>query len=195
MVWWLHGQRVFPAALDITFVMHVYDILPCCLFCRYVREGSDRTRGDDITKFLSVELDATEARIRKLLQRHPYWCHVPLMTVRDTLDFLLNRGFTREQILCSIHALLYSRSVTQECWCTFVAGLFRVLNLSQNSGQKPFSSLMALRRHNTKSHPLTWCTAGLFMQSFKRMCMCICINMVVWYRQFSNLWLSHRVAQ
>lgn len=83
---------------------------PQAYFDRYVREGSDRTRGDDITKFLAVELDATETRIRKLLQRHPYWCYVPLMTVRDTMDFLLNRGFTRDQILYSIHALLYSRS-------------------------------------------------------------------------------------
>jgi hypothetical protein len=99
-----------------TFVIHVYDTLRCYLFCRYVREGSDRTRGDDITKFLSVELDTTENRIRKLLQRHPYWCHVPLMTVRDTMDFLLKRGFTKDQILFSIHAVLYSRLVVQGCW-------------------------------------------------------------------------------
>jgi hypothetical protein len=62
-----------------------------------------------------MELDASEVKIRKLLHRHPYWCHVPLVTVRDTLDFLLNRGFTRCHILFNIHALLYSRSVMQAC--------------------------------------------------------------------------------
>jgi len=107
-----------------TFIMRVYDTLRCYLFCRYVREGSDRTRGDDITKFLSVELDTTEARIRKLLQRHPYWCSVPLMTVRDTMDFLLNRGFTRDQILFSIHAVLYSRFVIQGCCYTICSRPF-----------------------------------------------------------------------
>jgi hypothetical protein len=35
--------------------------------------------------------------------------------VRDTLHFLLNRGFTRHHILFNIHALLYSRSVMQAC--------------------------------------------------------------------------------
>ncbi|PNF22607.1 hypothetical protein B7P43_G10864 [Cryptotermes secundus] len=84
---------------------------PQAHFDRYVREGSDRTRGVDMTKFLSLELDASEVKIRKLLARHPYWCHVPLVTVRDTLDFLLNRGFTKCHILFNIHALLYSRSV------------------------------------------------------------------------------------
>ena len=118
-------QGFFLLFQTSTFIVHVYDILRCNLFCRYVREGSDRTRGDDITKFLAVELDATETRIRKLLQRHPYWCYVPLMTVRDTMDFLLNRGFTRDQILYSIHALLYSRSVIQECLCTICSRPFQ----------------------------------------------------------------------
>jgi hypothetical protein len=80
-------------------------------FHRYVREGSDRTRGNDIIKFLSLELDASELKIRNLLHRHPYWCHVPLVTVRDTFDYLLSKGFTRCHILFNIHALLYSRSV------------------------------------------------------------------------------------
>jgi len=111
----MEKQRISPLFQTSTFIMHVCDTLRCYLFCRYVREGSDRTRGDDITKFLSVELDTTEVRIRKLLQRHPYWCHVPLMTVRDTLDFLLNRDFTRDQILFSIHAVLYSRLAVQGC--------------------------------------------------------------------------------
>jgi hypothetical protein len=90
---------------------HIPEVLFFFSFHRYVREGSDRTRGNDIVKLLSSELDATEVKIRKLLHRHPYWCHVPLVTVRETLDFLLNRGFTRCHILFNIHALLYSRSV------------------------------------------------------------------------------------
>ena len=109
------NRRISSLSQTSTFIMHVCDTLRYYLFCRYVREGSDRTRGDDITKFLSVELDTTEVRIRKLLQRHPYWCHVPLVTVRDTMDFLLNRGFTRDQILFSIHAVLYSRLVIPGC--------------------------------------------------------------------------------
>jgi len=61
--------------------------------------------------FLSHEFEMDGVKIRKLLHRHPYWCHVPLITVRDTLNFLLKRGFMRHHILSSIHAVLYSRSV------------------------------------------------------------------------------------
>jgi hypothetical protein len=100
---------------NFMFFIGVHIFSHSLILCRYVREGSDRTKGHDIIKFLSIELDANEDRIRKLLHRHPYWCHIPLTTVRDTLHFLLDRGFTKHHILFNIHAVLYTRSVMQAC--------------------------------------------------------------------------------
>jgi hypothetical protein len=97
------GVYLFTLVLVLILALFSFSL------CRYVQEGSDRTKGNDVIKFLSFELDASDIRIRKLLHRHPYWCHVPLITVRNTLHFLLNRGFTRHHILFNIHALLYSK--------------------------------------------------------------------------------------
>ncbi|XP_069687650.1 transcription termination factor 5, mitochondrial isoform X2 [Periplaneta americana] len=83
-------------------------------FERYVQEGSGRTRGNDMINFLSTELDANDVNIRKMLHRHPFWCQVPLNTVRETLDFLFQKGFTKQQILLNVHILLYSRTQVEK---------------------------------------------------------------------------------
>lgn len=77
-------------------------------FERYARTGVDRTKGVDIVMLLRQRLggaDATEIRTR--LNRHPNWCHVPAMSVKQVLDWLEADGFSVECIYANVHVLLY----------------------------------------------------------------------------------------
>nr|CAD7431290.1 unnamed protein product [Timema monikensis] len=85
----------------------------CCL--RYAKEGADRTRGRDITGYLSLTLGLPEIEIRQGLHRHPYWCHIPLHSVQDTLHYLLELGYTRDQVWSNVHLLVYPRQDCKTC--------------------------------------------------------------------------------
>nr|CAD7595954.1 unnamed protein product [Timema genevievae] len=78
-------------------------------FQKYAKEGADKTRGRDITGYLSMMLGLPEIEIRQGFHRHPYWCHIPLHSVKDTLHYLLELGFTREQVWSNVHLLVYPR--------------------------------------------------------------------------------------
>ncbi|CAG2053744.1 unnamed protein product, partial [Timema podura] len=79
---------------------------------RYAKEGADKTRGRDITGYLSMMLGLPEIEIRQGFHRHPYWCHIPLHSVKDTLHYLLELGYTREQVWSNVHLLVYPRLQT-----------------------------------------------------------------------------------
>lgn len=76
-------------------------------FLRYTEKGEDRTRGDDITRFLGGELKKDRKQIRSKLQRQPYWYHIPLTTVKENLDYLRREKFTDEDIFKSLQIVLY----------------------------------------------------------------------------------------
>nr|CAD7264166.1 unnamed protein product [Timema shepardi] len=78
-------------------------------FQKYAKEGADRTRGRDITGYLSLMLGLPEIEIRQEFHRHPYWCHIPLHLVQDTLHYLLELGYTRDQVWSNVHLLVYPR--------------------------------------------------------------------------------------
>lgn len=76
-------------------------------FEKYAREGVDRTKGKDVVQYLSKILHKDENELRNSLSRHPNWCHVSLLSVKASLDYLKYKKFEREEIYNNIHVLLY----------------------------------------------------------------------------------------
>ncbi|CAD6991676.1 transcription termination factor 5, mitochondrial [Ceratitis capitata] len=76
-------------------------------FAKFAREGSDRTKGRDVVVYLANILKKEENGIRALLSRHPNWCHIPVLQVKQCFDFLLSKKFPISAISDNIHLLLY----------------------------------------------------------------------------------------
>lgn len=82
---------------------------PKSVFEKYINEGGDKTRGCDIVHYVSTALRCTRKEVQSKLLKHPYWCHVPLLHMKETLQFLCDSGFSRKQILSSVQLLLYPK--------------------------------------------------------------------------------------
>ncbi|KAH8336582.1 hypothetical protein KR074_010675 [Drosophila pseudoananassae] len=76
-------------------------------FAKFARDGSDRTKGRDIVVYLSNVLAKDEQVLRNLLSRHPNWCHIPVLHVKQCLEYLRSKKFRRAEIFTNIHLLLY----------------------------------------------------------------------------------------
>ncbi|XP_049852916.1 transcription termination factor 5, mitochondrial isoform X2 [Schistocerca gregaria] len=103
----LHEAQVRCASLHVLCTSRKH-------FQKYVTEGSDRTKGMDIMYYLSSVLKIDETIIRHSMQLHPFYCHVPLVSIKSTLDLLLERGYTEQQILENVQLLLYPRSDVED---------------------------------------------------------------------------------
>lgn len=57
--------------------------------------------------YLVNELGEDKLKLRKCLERHPYWQYISLLTIRQTYEFLKNKNFTKEQLCHCSHILLY----------------------------------------------------------------------------------------
>uniref|UniRef100_A0A1B0A628 Uncharacterized protein n=1 Tax=Glossina pallidipes TaxID=7398 RepID=A0A1B0A628_GLOPL len=84
-------------------------ILSCSsdTFARFARDGEDRTRGRDIVVYLAHVLDKDAADLRNVMSRHPNWCHIPIVRVKQCYEFLLNNEFSKADIYDNMHLLLY----------------------------------------------------------------------------------------
>ncbi|KAL7744316.1 hypothetical protein ACLKA6_001709 [Drosophila palustris] len=76
-------------------------------FAKFARDGSDRTKGRDIVVYLGNIFQKDEQVLRNLLSRHPNWCHIPVLHVKQCLEFLQSKKFGLDDILQNIHLLLY----------------------------------------------------------------------------------------
>lgn len=103
----LHEARVRCVSLHILCTSRKH-------FQKYITDGSDRTKGMDIMYYLSSVLKIDETKIRRSMQLHPFYCHVPLVSIKSTLDLLLERGYTKQQIFKDIQVLLYPRSDVED---------------------------------------------------------------------------------
>lgn len=56
---------------------------------------------------LSKRFEKSPIEIRKLLIRHPHWCHVSVLAIKSTLDSLMLRNFDVNSIYSNIHIILY----------------------------------------------------------------------------------------
>ncbi|XP_026466499.1 transcription termination factor 5, mitochondrial-like isoform X2 [Ctenocephalides felis] len=79
-------------------------------FEKYAREGADRTKGKDLIAYLMSELQLTNAEIREKLNRHNYWCHVPVVSAEATLNMLKQKSFLNTHLINNIHILLYPKA-------------------------------------------------------------------------------------
>ncbi|XP_073825284.1 mitochondrial transcription termination factor 5 [Musca autumnalis] len=84
-------------------------ILSCSseAFARFARDGSDKTKGRDVVVYLSNVMNKSENNLRSLLSRHPNWCHIPAIQVKQCYEFLLEKQFSTEDIYNNIHIMLY----------------------------------------------------------------------------------------
>ncbi|XP_017870604.1 PREDICTED: uncharacterized protein LOC108618875 [Drosophila arizonae] len=76
-------------------------------FAKFARDGSDRTKGRDIVIYLGNILEKDEQLLRNVLSRHPNWCHIPVIHIKQCLEYLLSKKFKLEDIFQNIHLLLY----------------------------------------------------------------------------------------
>ncbi|XP_058974170.1 transcription termination factor 5, mitochondrial-like [Musca domestica] len=84
-------------------------ILSCSseAFARFARDGSDKTKGRDVVVYLSNVMNKNESDLRNLLSRHPNWCHIPAIQVKQCYEFLIENKFCTQDIYNNIHMLLY----------------------------------------------------------------------------------------
>ncbi|XP_034112334.1 transcription termination factor 5, mitochondrial [Drosophila albomicans] len=76
-------------------------------FAKFARDGSDRTKGRDIVVYLGNIMQKDEQLLRNLLSRHPNWCHIPVLQVKQCLEYLQSKKFGLDDIFQNIHLLLY----------------------------------------------------------------------------------------
>jgi len=77
------------------------------VYSRFARDGSDRTKGRDIVVYLGNVFSKDKLTLRNLLSRHPNWCHIPLLHVKQCLEYLRSKKFKLHEIFANIHLLLY----------------------------------------------------------------------------------------
>lgn len=78
------------------------------MFYRFARDGADRTRGRETVMYLCGALGFEDQQhIRNILARHPYWCQVAPLCVQQCLEYLLAKGFSKEDIYKNLHLLIY----------------------------------------------------------------------------------------
>uniref|UniRef100_A0A182QNZ0 Uncharacterized protein n=1 Tax=Anopheles farauti TaxID=69004 RepID=A0A182QNZ0_9DIPT len=83
-------------------------------FERYVRDGCDRTKGRDTAHVLKhIFKERGEAAMEKI-RRHPNWFHVPVLQMQETMEVLLKKKFTMDDIFNNVHILLYPLNRIEE---------------------------------------------------------------------------------
>lgn len=93
--------------LDYSIVLTVYNLFCITMFNRFNCNGNDKGKTNDIMIYLTKELGEDKIRLRSLLERHPYWQYISLLTIRKTYEFLKKKKFTREQLCHCVQILLY----------------------------------------------------------------------------------------
>lgn len=76
-------------------------------FEKYAREGVDRTKGRDGIYYVAKVMNMSKDDVRNIFNRHPNWCHVPIMSIKNSLDYLRYKGFSDKEITENLHLLLY----------------------------------------------------------------------------------------
>ncbi|KAG5681593.1 hypothetical protein PVAND_011009 [Polypedilum vanderplanki] len=77
------------------------------VFEKYVCLGEDKTKGKEIFHYLSKQLNMPNKDVRAVVLLHPRWTQVSVLSIKQTIDFLLYNNFTQEDIKENILLLLY----------------------------------------------------------------------------------------
>ncbi|KAG5684932.1 hypothetical protein PVAND_014140 [Polypedilum vanderplanki] len=78
------------------------------IFEKHVYIGADQTKGKEIIEFLSIQFNISKNDVRTILKSHPHWMKVPVLSIKQTLEFLQLRDFSKKDLLQNLHILLYS---------------------------------------------------------------------------------------
>ena len=78
-----------------------------CTFEKYAKSGKDRTKGYELLSYLSERLYLKKEIVRDILNRHPNWCFVPIISVKTSTDYLHSRGFKDQDLKDNLYILLY----------------------------------------------------------------------------------------
>ncbi|XP_055903287.1 transcription termination factor 5, mitochondrial [Eupeodes corollae] len=114
-------------------------------FVKFAREGSDRTKGRDVVVFLSNILKQNESDIRSILTRHPNWCHVPVVQVKQCYDYLLTKHFTNQDIYSNLYLLLYPiNRIGEKMTMLFTAENLEDIKLDQKITEINRSKILSL---------------------------------------------------
>jgi hypothetical protein len=76
-------------------------------FEKYARDGIDRTKGRDIVHYIAKTFKMPNDDARRVLARHPNWCHVPVLSIKASMDYLIYKKFTPAEIAENLMLLLY----------------------------------------------------------------------------------------
>ncbi|XP_025192303.1 transcription termination factor 5, mitochondrial [Melanaphis sacchari] len=76
-------------------------------FNRFNCNGNDKGKTNDIMIYLTKELGEDKNKLRSLLERHPYWQYISLLTIRKSFEFLKKNNFTKNQLYHCSQILLY----------------------------------------------------------------------------------------
>ncbi|XP_026821443.1 transcription termination factor 5, mitochondrial isoform X2 [Rhopalosiphum maidis] len=76
-------------------------------FNRFNCNGNDKGKTNDIMIYLTKELGEDKNKLRSLLERHPYWQYISLLTIRKSFEFLKKNNFTKDQLCHCSQILLY----------------------------------------------------------------------------------------
>lgn len=79
------------------------------IFEKFVRSASDGSKTRQIIFFLSKLLDIAEDDLRLKLKRHTNWAHVSVLSLRQSVECLLNAGFDKSDIRDNIILAFYPK--------------------------------------------------------------------------------------
>lgn len=79
-------------------------------FEKFAKSGQDSTKGNDLVEFLSNTFGLERGEVRRRIQRHPYWCNVPVTSVQAAIDYFYFQGFNDEEMKENLYLLLYPTS-------------------------------------------------------------------------------------
>ncbi|XP_055539593.1 transcription termination factor 5, mitochondrial [Wyeomyia smithii] len=78
-------------------------------FERYVRDGYDRTMGQDTWHYLNRIFKQEGKKALSQIKLHPNWYHVPVVQLSNTYEYLTEKGFVLDSIFENVQILLYPR--------------------------------------------------------------------------------------
>lgn len=84
---------------------------PSVYFEKYISNGGDKT--GDTVEYLSNVFKLDPEAIRSTLNKHPHWRHIPIITVKKSIELLQDKNFTDNEISENLHLLLYPLSRTK----------------------------------------------------------------------------------
>lgn len=76
-------------------------------FEKYARDGPDKTRGHDTALCVASALNKDQHTVKQTFSRHPNWCHVPFVKVKESIEYLRSKNFTDAEISDNLYLLLY----------------------------------------------------------------------------------------